>query len=244
MVNYEIITCDDFLKIFKDVNKVLVLGKGKLSNKLPKKGYDLFVGVKQSIGALKRKDILVMNDFEGFFGIEKYLKDIKYILMPNKPHLRQMPEFIAKEYALKYLKKNNFAGKIMFYELGSNKERDSSLFFLKKNINSGDIILSFLELAKKKIKVDIFGIYKTVEENTNISKLILNAKPEIYQDIYQDYLRRVYSNKEKMNDKMFHAANCSFFKKNIDTEKKTKNRFERLQILIKKNYNELIINFY
>ena len=70
----DIISYNEFLKTFKNVRKVLVLGKGKLSNKLPKKGYDLYVGVKQSIGILKQKDILVMNDFEGFFGLEKLFK--------------------------------------------------------------------------------------------------------------------------------------------------------------------------
>ena len=240
----DIISYNEFLKTFKNVRKVLVLGKGKLSNKLPKKGYDLYVGVKQSIGILKQKDILVMNDFEGFFGLENCLKEIKYILMPNKPHFRQKPDFIAKQYAFEYLKKYNFNGKIMFYELGSNKERDPSLFFLKKNINSGDIIFSFLELANKKMQIDIFGIYKTTEENDKITNLILNAKPELYKDIYKDYLKRVYKDKKKMNETMFHAANCSFFKKNIDHDKKTKDKYEILQILTKKNYKGLLLNFH
>ena len=39
--------------------------------------------IKQSIGILPKKDILVMNDFEGIFGLEQFIPDFIYILCPN-----------------------------------------------------------------------------------------------------------------------------------------------------------------
>ena len=76
----------NFQDFIKSKRNVLILGKGHLNKKITKE-YDLYVGVKQSIGILPKKDILVMNDFEGIFGLEDCISEIKYILCPNKIHL-------------------------------------------------------------------------------------------------------------------------------------------------------------
>ena len=73
----------DYLKTKKNI---CVLGKGKLENPLPN-NFDAYIGIKQSISVCPNKDIFVLNDFEGVFGLESIFKDIKFILCPYKPHV-------------------------------------------------------------------------------------------------------------------------------------------------------------
>ena len=79
----------------------MILCKGKLKIK-PSNNYDIYIGVKQSIAILKKKDILIMNDFEGIFGLENYIKEIKYILYPNAIHYQHKPSLRHNNYLRKY----------------------------------------------------------------------------------------------------------------------------------------------
>ena len=70
------------------------MGKGELRESLLKNNifidetYDLYIGIKQSISILKKKDIFILNDFEGVFGLEDIFTDIEYILCPIYPNVK------------------------------------------------------------------------------------------------------------------------------------------------------------
>jgi len=197
----------EFLEFLNTKKNVLVLGKGHLNKKITKK-YDLYIGVKQSIGILKQKDILVMNDFEGIFGIEEFIPEIKYILCPNMLHIKHQP---VQEYNLKlynYLDKLGFKGKIINYEIETNKRPNKNLDFINCK-NSGEVIFHFLN---PKHNIDIYGMYNCLDDNLSISKLILNRKynkeyineyNKEYINEYNDYLQRIYKNKRGINLLMY-----------------------------------------
>ena len=197
----------EFLEFLNTKKNVLVLGKGHLNKKITKK-YDLYIGVKQSIGILKQKDILVMNDFEGIFGIEEFIPEIKYILCPNMLHIKHQP---VQEYNLKlynYLDKLGFKGKIINYEIETNKNPNKNLDFINCK-NSGEVIFHFLN---KNHNIDIYGMYNCLDDNVSISKLILNRKYNKeyineyineYNTEYNDYLQRIYKNKRGINLLMY-----------------------------------------
>ena len=81
----------EFINYLNKHNKILILGKGVFSHAINFEKYDLCIGIKQSIGILPRKDVLFLNDLEGLFGIEPYIKYIKYIVFPNAPHIASKP---------------------------------------------------------------------------------------------------------------------------------------------------------
>ena len=165
-----------FLDFVNSKKNVIVLGKGHL-NKNINKEYDLYVGVKQSIGILPKKDILVMNDFEGIFGLGDYISEIKYILCPNKIHINHQPN---QEYNLKlyeYVKSLGFRGEIVNYEISSNPQPNKKLDFINCK-NSGDIIFHYLN---NNHKIDVFGIYKCLDDNLEITRIILNRKKKIFK---------------------------------------------------------------
>tara|TARA_B110001469_G_C9648923_1_gene330083 strand:- start:7918 stop:8652 length:735 start_codon:yes stop_codon:yes gene_type:complete len=201
----------EFLEFLNTKKNVLVLGKGHLNKKITKH-YDLYIGIKQSIGILKQKDILVMNDFEGIFGIEEFIPEIKYILCPNMLHIKHQP---VQEYNLKlynYLDKLGFKGKIINYEIETNKRPNKNLDFINCK-NSGEVIFHFLN---PKHNIDIYGMYNCLDDNLSISKLILNRKYNKeyineynkeyineYNTEYNDYLQRIYKNKRGINLLMY-----------------------------------------
>ena len=226
-----------FLDFINSKKNVLVLGKGHLNKKINKK-YDLYVGVKQSIGVLPQKDILVMNDFEGIFGLEDCIPEIKYILCPNNIHLNHQP---IKEYNLKlyeYIKKLGFRGEIINYEISSNPKPNKELDFIDCK-NSGDIIFHFLN---KNHNIDVFGIYKCLDDNLEITRIILNRKREEFIEEYNSYINRIYKNKRGVNLLML-RDNLEINLNQIRTNLQFRNLMTNSQKKIKLQYPNLNINF-
>jgi hypothetical protein len=232
----------EFLEFLNTKKNVLVLGKGHLNKKITKE-YDLYIGVKQSIGILKQKDILVMNDFEGIFGIEEFIPEIKYILCPNMIHIKHQP---VQEYNLKlynYLDKLGFKGKIINYEIETNKRPNKNLDFINCK-NSGEVIFHFLN---KNHNIDIYGMYKCLDDNLIISNLILNSKynkeyNKEYNNEYNDYLQRIYKNKRGINLLMLKntlAIDLNVLKTNSDLKLLMLGSRKRLIL----QYPKLNINF-
>jgi len=226
-------------KQFLDNKKILIMCKGNFVTPI-KKNYDIYIGVKQSIAILPQKDVLVMNDFEGVFGLEDYFKEIKYIVFPNVPHLRQKPSIIAKNKLLKYLSLHNFNGKIINYEILSNNNPNPKMEIIRNTRNSGDIIYHFLNMCKNIIFVDVYGMYSSIDDNKDITNVVLNAKihPE-YKEYYDSYIYRVYKNKPDGNKKMITAAT------NLDKKdaKNINEMFQHLQNKLKQSYPKLNLNF-
>lgn len=234
----------EFINFLEKYNNILVFCKGSITTEIPD-DCDLYIGVKQSIGVLSKKDILVMNDFEGLFGLEDCLKDIKYILFPIKPHLEHEPNYAIKEKLINYLNIYNFKGKIINYQItGQQQEYNPYIPYIKNSNNSGDIIFYFLNMCKNKknIKISVMGMYSSLDDNNDITDLILNAK--VHQDYikyYKSYIDRIYKDKVNVNDKMVKIAYNSIL--NNKKQISLKEKFQLLQSKIKQDYLNLNINF-
>ena len=226
-----------FLDFVNSKKNVIVLGKGHL-NKNINKEYDLYVGVKQSIGILPKKDILVMNDFEGIFGLGDYISEIKYILCPNKIHINHQPN---QEYNFKlyeYVKSLGFRGEIVNYEISSNPQPNKKLDFINCK-NSGDIIFHYLN---NNHKIDVFGIYKCLDDNLEITRIILNRKKKDFQEEYKSYVNRIYKNKRGVNLLML-RDNLEVNLNQIRTNLEFRNLMTNSQKKIKLQYSNLNITF-
>ena len=226
----------NFRDFINSKKNILVLGKGYLKKKIIKQ-YDLYVGVKQSIGVLPKKDILVMNDFEGIFGLEEYIPDIKFILCPNKIHINHQPTEKYNYKLYEYVKSLGFKGEIVNYEI-SSPEPIKELDFIKCK-NSGDIIFHFLN---KNHKIDVFGIYQCLDDNLEITRIILNRKSKYFQEEYNSYLNRIYKNKRGINLLML-RDNLEVNLNQIRTNQEFKNLMTNSQKKIKLQYQNLNITF-
>ena len=209
----------ELIKFLNSKKKICVYYKG-VDTKIVPKGYDCYIGVKQAITLLKQKDILVMNDFEGLFGLEKDIKDIKFILLPSRPHEKLKPSETGKEKVLDYLKIHNFKGKLFYYDI--QKPTDPKYYQLERILNSGEVIYQFLNFCKnkEKKKIDIYGWYSKEEDYPLISQKIINAKvPQKYENEHKSYLERIYKDKSQINKNQWNIYNSRYNLKQT-TEKK------------------------
>lgn len=67
------------------------------------------------------KMFVYMNDFHSIFGVEEHIKDIKYIFIPDTPHIYGYPfKDISFIFFLDYLKKYEFQGNVFIYKIQSS----------------------------------------------------------------------------------------------------------------------------
>ena len=127
-----------------------------------------------------------MNDFEGLFGIEKYIKEIKYIVCPNKIHVAHEPSNINIK---DYLDKFGFNGKIIRYEMHTNKNPNKLLQFVHTK-SSGDVIYHFFNMCNNRENklIHIYGMYNSLEDNQMISYLIVNPQLPV-EDKYNKFFK-------------------------------------------------------
>jgi len=237
----------EFINYLNQHNKILIVGKGQLSHSINFQKYDLLIGIKQSIGILPRKDVLFMNDFEGLFGIEPFIKEIKYIIFPNLPHIGTIANKTNHKTFTDYLKIHNFRGKIINYEIHSNPHanRNQNLLFVPNITNSGEISFFFLNQCqnRKNMNIFIFGMYTSLFDNPKISNFIYNCKPDKkYLPIYKSYISRIYSDKVKQNSKMINVA-ANFNKKHGFFNSNSNDSFFIIRSAINNKYSDLNIKF-
>ena len=187
----------ELFKIYLESKKnVCIVGKGKLEKPIPDH-FDTYIGIKQSISICPSKDIFVLNDFEGVFGLESIFKDIKFILCPYKPHVHWKVCDITYNNIYNYAKLHGFKGKMVVYELWTNRKRKIGLSMIH-SFNSADIILYFFKKYKlTEININYYGVCNAVEENEKIKDFILNANIiDTYKDIYNSYVERTFGAKK------------------------------------------------
>ena len=239
----------DFINYLNQHSKILILGKGRFSHSIHFEKYDLCIGIKQSIGILPSKDVLFMNDLEGLFGIEPYIKDIKYIVFPNAPHIASSANKTNHKKFTDYLQIHNFRGKIINFEIHSNPRaaRNPNLLFVPNITNSGEISLFFLNQCQNRKNMDIFvlGMYTSLFDNPKISNLISKCKPHHdYLSLYNSYIYRIYSDKVNQNRKMINVAadfnKTHGFYKNFHSE----DSFFIVRSAINTKYTDLNIKFF
>ena len=232
----------NFINYLSKYKKVFVLCKGKLSKPIPT-NYDIYIGVKQSISILPKKDILVMNDFEGLYGLESCLKDIKYIVCLNKIHHKGYPSKEYAKYLLEYTKLFGFTGEIIRYTATyMNPNPNKSYLLNKKMKNSGDAIYSFFELCPdpSQFEIDIMGMYSSLEDNPDITKIITSAfhdVPNNFKKSYLFWLNRRYRDKKKQNFEFM-----SGMQKAINPNLRVLS-FDLLRKDLKQKFNSLTIRF-
>mgnify|MGYP006083575759 CR=1 FL=1 len=239
----------EFINFLNQHTKILIVGKGQFSHSINFERYDLCIGIKQSISMLPNKDVLFMNDIEGLFGIEQYIKDIKYIVFPNAPHIATLSNISNYKILTDYLDLHNFKGKIVNYEIHSNPhtKRDTSVLFVPNITNSGEISFFFLNQCqnRKNMNVFVLGMYISLYDNPKISNLIYKCKPSgIYLTLYKSYINRIYYNKVKQNTRKINvAANFNIkhgFCKNVQSE----NSFVIVRSAINNKYSDLNIKYF
>ena len=239
----------DFIGYLNQHSKILILGKGRFSHSINFEKYDLCIGIKQSIGILPNKDVLFMNDLEGLFGIEPYIKDIKYIVFPNAPHIASSPTKTNHKKFTDYLQLHNFAGKIINFEIHSNPsaQRNPNLLFVPNITNSGEISLFFINQCQNRKNMNIFvlGMYTSLYDNPKISNLISNCNPHNdYLPLYKSYVYRIYSNKVKQNTKMINVA-ADFNKRHgFYKNSQQEDPFFIVRSAINNKYSDLNIKFF
>lgn len=185
---------ENFIEYLNTKKRICIVGKGMTSQQLEQDNFDLYIGIKQAILLVKRKDILIMNDLEGLFGCEKIIRELKYVLCPYFPHKNCLPN---KNYTYKFIQKylNNymFTGKMILYNI--EKEIVIPRLLNVNSRTSGDIIFNFFDLCpnKKNIDIQLYGIATSVKDNPDIQKyIILNYKKNKYKKLFVDYINRRY----------------------------------------------------
>jgi len=195
----------EFFNYLNSKKNICIVCKGLLDGPIPQ-NYDIYIGIKQSITILPQKDVLVMNDLEGIFGLENDFKNIKYIILPNKPHCKYNPSSEARDKVFAYLKHFGFKGKVILFELFTNKKPNKNLFIPGKVVNSAEVILEFLNNCqnKNKFNIDVYGWYSSLEDNQEITRKIVFAEvPASFRPEFLSYMSRTYKDKLKHNDKIW-----------------------------------------
>lgn len=190
-----------FVNYLNSAKKILVVSKGKTNSDIHtiEKNYDICIGVKQAILLLGKKDILVMNDLEGLFGLEECIKDIKYIVCPIRTHIGSKPHNNGNQFVVNYLKHYKFRGKLIYYRF--REQENKNLLRIPKTC-SGDIIHNFLNKCSNKRDMEIhhIGLYTNLKDNEVISNYVKNAQVwESYKIFYTNWIKNKYTNKKKTN---------------------------------------------
>lgn len=218
--------------------KIHILSKGGNYNYIKEEDNTIYIGIKQSINQLPRPDILVMNDYEGLFGIEDLICKVKFIICPYLIHYKHQPSKLGHEKFLNYLELNNFNGDLIYFIIGDRKNPDDKYHIYKEPIlDSAEVIFEFLTFANvydKKIRID--GLYETIEDNLKINEKILNSKKKVsfeYLEDYNSYLERIIFKKKVQN---LNNMRCTSDNITETLEKKKNYIKDRFNKLFDKNY--------
>ena len=88
----------------------------------------------------------------------------------------------------------------------------------------------------------MFGIYKCLDDNSEITRFILNRKREEFIKEYNSYINRIYKNKRGVNLLML-RDNLEINLNQIRTNLQFRNLMTNSQKKIKLQYPNLNINF-
>lgn len=174
---------------------VAIVCKGELDGPIPDT-YDIYFSVKQSIIVAPKKDVLVTGHFEGVFGIEQHLPDIKYIVVRE--------DFIKGSNAIgkqtrglsniaefeQYVRSHGFKGELIHYDISQHKPGYDK--------NGAWLSLFILRDMGYRGTLDAYGYYNSNRDNQTITQHILNATiVPYYQDLYAAYLKGVYRDRNE-----------------------------------------------
>ena len=239
------------IELIEKCKNIMIISKGGSYNfcdSTPDKD-TLYIGIKQAIVNLPRKDILVMNDFEGVFGIEDIISEIKIIIIPTFLRYKHKRNGDIINKFNKYLKMYNFNGIVLNYVI-MKETNDEKLIKHEHNIfDTGEVIFNILmKLGVKNKSIFIYNLYSEINDNENITNKIKNAKVHNeFIKVYNSYCERVLNNKVSQNIKSIgrHSYERSFL---IDNSSKLTNNEEVTKILLNKRkyiydrFKDLLVN--
>ena len=200
------------LKYFNEKKNICIVGKGELSKNISP-DYDVYIATKNTCCILPRCDILQLNDFEGIFGNEKFLKDLKFILFPITIHVELESNLkLNYEKFIKYCRYYDFKGDFIIYSIDKgpdndfiekNKDIDEryKLKFLKiKCKSSADVVCHLLNKLgfNKDLTFNLYGIGTSEKCNKDIER---NFETSIAKNDY-NFLKTKYFKKKYEDDKI------------------------------------------
>lgn len=204
--------------------KVALVCKGDTNN-TELSGYDIYIGIKQSLILCPTKDVLVTYHLEGLFGLEEYICNIKFLIVPQYLSVGSydIKKFITHDQLYEYLKMYNFKGKIIILKRRGDR-------------NSAWLALRALQECAYPHDLDIYGYYNSNKVDNKIITAINNATViDKYKSIYLDYKHR--------------TNNCEMDRLTKNWQRSFKNKKEFIYtITILRNethklFNNLKINF-
>ncbi len=230
----KIVNWQHLVEYLNNAKNILIVSKGKTNTDIHKieENYDICIGIKQSIMLLNKKNVLVMNDLEGLFGLEHCIKEIKYIICPIRTHVGSKPNNNGNNLFLNYLRGHKYKGKVVFYRFRS--QEDNSLLHIEKTC-SGDIIHNFLDKCsnKKQMRIHHLGLYTSLKDNLVITEKILKAEVlNSYKKIYNNWVSNKYKNKKSTNVKFLAHVHPGISKENLmkESQKGLQKKFPNLNL--------------
>lgn len=159
---------------FKFINLVRVFGKGPSFEIIHKNSNSEFhIGINQATNFIPECDMMVINDLHNLYLINIFkLKALKYIITPEYLHINQKFN-INGHYSkvVDYLKKNNFNGKYIIYNLRSNPNPNLNFISLPSRVSSSnnaiDFVCIFLNKYIKNIECYGIGIHYSMKNYNN-----------------------------------------------------------------------------
>ena len=141
----------------KDYKKMILFGKGP-SFQIKEKKLELFFCGNDAMNFVDC-DVLCINDFESTERINKErLNDVKFILLPNNPHIRKRPDKSMTYNNIVEVFDLHFKGNYIVYNLKTSKENDDFIT-LNTMISVSNTALEFTSKYLKNIKdVETYGI--------------------------------------------------------------------------------------
>lgn len=237
-----VVKWEQFVDYLNNANKILIVSKGQTETNITniENNYDICVGIKQSILLLNKKNVLVMNDLEGLFGLEPYISQIKYVICPIRTHVGSKPNNNGNILVFNYLKAHKFKGNIVYYRFRS--QENNSLLQLEKTC-SGDIIHNFLNKCsnRDKIAIDHLGLYTSLRDNEYITTQITNANViPSYKNYYESWIKKKYRNKKQTNIRFLSHVHQGVSKQELlnVSQQTLMNKFPNLNMIFYKNLHE------
>lgn len=179
------IIIEEIKEEFKNIDSINIIGKGESARYI-----NNAIGINQGI-IFTNKKYLFMNDFVSFFGIEEFIKDIKYIFVPDYPHDGGGVDInLTYKNVVRYLKKYDFNGKLFIYQIQTTLSDFKFKDFLFESKSSTDIPIT---LFNKFIGINNFELYGVCKGplyhkdllNLNFKYISLDSE---YVDLYNKYL--------------------------------------------------------
>ena len=183
---------NELSKYFQEKKEITIIGKGETAQYI-----DDAIGIKQGI-IFTNKKFFFCNDFWGLFGVEKYIKDIEYIFLPDYPHINSKT---IKEkdfyFTLEYLKDNNFNGKVFIYQIQTTLSEEIDKKFTIISRQTTDVPISLFNKFFKITNFNLYGVGKGGLYHEDLKKLDYSISISKFPNLYSIVKKKYEANFNK-----------------------------------------------